>query len=70
MEKTSPSSEFETIIQKDRDSRKAMAWRGTFLGYLEQVKEDPLLPKLAHARIHNIVMALDGRRENRAPVQG
>lgn len=56
MEKPNPSGEFETLIQKDRDSRKTKAWRGNFLGYLEKAKEDPSITKLSHARIHDILM--------------
>jgi serine protein kinase len=48
--------EFETIIRQDRDQSRAKAWRGNFLGYLEKVKEDPSLAKLAHARIYDIVL--------------
>jgi len=56
MEKPYPSGEFETLIQKDRDNPKTKPWRGNFLGYLEKVKEDPSIAKLAHARLHDIVM--------------
>ena len=48
--------EFEDLIRKDRDLRQTKAWRGNFLGYLEKVKEDPSLTKLAHARIYNLIM--------------
>ena len=46
---------FERLIQEDRAARDVREWRGTFLDYLEQVKADPALPRLAHARIHDIV---------------
>ena len=46
---------FEKLIQEDRAARGVREWRGTFLDYLERVKQDPTLPKLAHARIHDIV---------------
>ena len=40
--------EFESLIQRDRDSREDQAWHGTLLGYLEKVKENPSIAKLAH----------------------
>lgn len=48
--------EFETLIRKDRNSKHAKSWKGNLLGYLEKVKEDPSITKLAHARIHDIVI--------------
>ncbi|MBI4522528.1 MAG: serine protein kinase [Deltaproteobacteria bacterium] len=48
-------TEFETIIRKDRDVRQVKAWKGSFIGYLEKVKEDPFTVKLAHARVYEIV---------------
>ena len=47
---------FEKLIQDDRASRDTRGWRGTFLEYLERVKDDPTLPKLAHARIHDVIL--------------
>ena len=48
--------DFETLIRKDRDLHKAKSWKGNLLGYLEKVKEDPSVAKLAHARIYDIVL--------------
>jgi len=48
--------EFESLIQRDRSSREVQAWRGNLLGYLEKVKEDPSLAKLAHARIFDLIL--------------
>jgi len=48
--------DFETLIRKDRDLRKAKSWQGNLLGYLEKVKEDPSVTKLAHARIYDIIL--------------
>ncbi|HEY1371218.1 MAG TPA: serine protein kinase, partial [Candidatus Binatia bacterium] len=50
------NQEFESLIRKDRDIAKARAWKGNLLGYLEKVKENPLITKLAHARMHDIIM--------------
>ncbi len=49
-------SEFETLIKQDRDRHHARSWRGDLLGYLEKVKEDPTVTKLAHARVYDIIM--------------
>ena len=50
------NKEFETLIRKDRDLHQAKSWKGNLLGYLEKVKEDPSITKLAHARIYDIVL--------------
>ena len=42
---------FEKLIQEDRATRDVQSWRGTFLDYLERIKENPDLAKLAHARL-------------------
>jgi serine protein kinase len=44
-------STFEKIIREDRANRESKAWRGTLLDYLEKIKEDPMMTKLAHARL-------------------
>src|SRR5258706_10530617 len=44
--------EFENLIRKDRDIAKAKAWKGSLLGYLEKVKENPSVTKLSHARMY------------------
>jgi serine protein kinase len=47
--------EFESLIRKDRDTAQAKAWKGNLLGYLEKVKENPGMTKLAHARMYDII---------------
>jgi serine protein kinase len=49
-------SDFERIIQEDRSSREKHNWRGKFVDYLELVKKDPDLAKLAHARLHDVIL--------------
>src|SRR5882724_6314788 len=49
-------SVFEKLIKDDRVAHEQKAWRGTFLDYLERVREDPSLPKLAHSRVYDIMM--------------
>ena len=48
--------EFESLIRNDRDQNQVRAWKGNLLGYLDKVKENPSMTKLAHARIYDIVM--------------
>ena len=50
------NKDFGTLIRKDRDARKVKSWRGNLLGYLDKLKEDASVTKLAHARIYDIVM--------------
>ena len=48
--------ELEDLIQRDRSSREVQAWRGNLLEYLEKVKEDPSITKLAHARLYDLIL--------------
>ncbi len=50
------TSAFTDLIEKDRATRQHLEWRGTFLEYLDKVKADPTLPKLAHARVFEAIM--------------
>ncbi|KFI21879.1 serine protein kinase [Nitrosococcus oceani] len=47
---------FTEIIQKDRARRERQEWRGTFVDYLEKVKKEPLLARLAHSRVYDMIM--------------
>lgn len=49
-------AQFQRLIEEDRAARGAREWRGTFLDYLERVKQDPSIPKLAHARIYDMIV--------------
>ncbi len=49
-------SVFEKLIKDDRAAHEQKVWRGTFLDYLERVREDPSLPKLAHSRLYDVIM--------------
>src|SRR5262249_47451406 len=48
---------FEELIKSNRGAATSDEWRGTFLDYLEKVKVDPPLSKLAHARLHDLIMS-------------
>src|SRR3984885_11376079 len=52
---------FEQVIKRDRAQRESKRWSGTLLEYLEQVKSDPLMTKLAHARIYDLITATGAR---------
>lgn len=47
---------FEQLIKEDRANRESKRWRGTLLEYLELVRADPSLTKLAHARIYDMIL--------------
>jgi len=48
---------FEKLIKDDRANRESKAWRGTLIDYLEKVKEDPGMTKLAHSRFYDMLMS-------------
>ncbi len=48
---------FAELIEADRSHRESLEWRGTFLEYLEKVKADPPIPKLAHTRLYEAIIA-------------
>lgn len=47
---------FAELIEKDRAQHESNEWRGTFLDYLENVKADASVAKLAHTRLYEVVM--------------
>ncbi|HCO44717.1 MAG TPA: serine protein kinase, partial [Gammaproteobacteria bacterium] len=46
---------FADIIGEDRKARQEHSWTGSFLDYLELVRQDPSIAKLAHARLFEAV---------------
>ncbi|MCT4563625.1 MAG: PrkA family serine protein kinase [Maledivibacter sp.] len=48
---------FTEIISKDREERKKKNFEGTFLDYLEILKEKPWLCMLAHQRMHDVIFS-------------
>jgi serine protein kinase len=57
-------SSFEQVIKRDRAAREAKQWRGTLIEYLELVKADPIITKMAHARIYDMIISLGTRNIN------
>lgn len=49
-------SAFEKLIMEDRTSREIKSWKGKFVDYLDLVKQDPSLVKLAHARLYDVIL--------------
>lgn len=47
---------FKDIIQSDRESKNKYKFEGTFLDYLDVVKKNPEIAKLAHKRMYDIIM--------------
>jgi serine protein kinase len=54
-------NDFERVIKQDRASRESRQWRGTLLEYLDMVKADPTMTKLAHARIYDLIISAGTR---------
>jgi serine protein kinase len=52
---TDTTSTFSKLIEKGRASQDAHDWKGSFLEYLEKVKADPGIPKLAHSRLYDVI---------------
>src|SRR5260221_12549742 len=42
---------FEQLIKEDRATRDSKKWRGSLLEYLELVRTDPTITKLAHSLV-------------------
>jgi serine protein kinase len=53
---TDDHSAFSDVIEKDRSRAAAQSWRGTFIEYLELVRADPSISKLAHARLSDLIV--------------
>ena len=48
---------FREFIITDRESRNNEKFEGTFLDYLEIVKENPDVAKLSHKRLYDFIMS-------------
>ncbi len=49
--------DFAALIEQDRIERQKAEWQGTFLEYLELVKERPELAALSHKRMYDMMVA-------------
>jgi len=47
--------DFLRRLEEHRALEQQLAWEGTFLDYLELVKKDPRICRLAHARIYDMI---------------
>ncbi|GLQ06716.1 serine protein kinase [Sneathiella chinensis] len=52
---TRKRDDFQDIIRKDQAERKNQTWRGTFLDYLELVRENPEIYSLAHNHMYKVI---------------
>ncbi|WP_446897329.1 serine protein kinase [Clostridium sp. LBM24168] len=48
--------DFKDIIQKDREARKKEEFKGTFLEYLQIIRNNPDIVKLSHRRMYEIII--------------
>lgn len=48
---------FKEFIENDRENRNKQKFEGTFLDYLEIVKQNPDIAKLAHKRIYDLILS-------------
>lgn len=46
---------FKEMIEKDREIRKRQEFEGTFLEYLQIIKDNPQIVKLSHKRMYDII---------------
>ena len=49
------ASEFTELFARDRKARNGREWSGSFIAYLQRVRKDPQLPRLAHARLYDLI---------------
>lgn len=56
MSKEESAPDFQGLFEKDRATRSNAKWQGTFVEYLELVRQNPSLVKLAHARMQDVIM--------------
>ena len=47
---------FKEFIESDREARNKQKFEGNFLDYLEIVKSNPDIAKLAHKRMYDIIV--------------
>ena len=50
-------NEFLKLIEEQRATKKIQKFKGTFLEYLELIRENPKITQLAHKRLYNAILA-------------
>lgn len=48
-------ADFKAIIEKDRETRKKLRWKGTLIEYLELIRNSPDIARLAHYRLYSMI---------------
>lgn len=51
-------------IMEHREEKERLAWQGTFMDYVEQVKDNQSLAKTAHARVYEMIASAGVSEEN------
>jgi serine protein kinase len=51
------TQQFADLIARDRENRVQLEWQGSFLEYLERVKADHTITRLAHKRLYDAIIA-------------
>ncbi|MCC6220956.1 MAG: serine protein kinase [Deltaproteobacteria bacterium] len=54
-EQSKAVNQFQAIIEKDRENRQQSKWKGNFLQYLDVVKQDGSITRLAHSRMYEMI---------------
>jgi serine protein kinase len=49
------SDDFRKLIEEDRETRKKSSWKGTMIEYLEIIRANPAIHKLAHKRLYDMI---------------
>ncbi|MFM1848938.1 MAG: hypothetical protein RL417_2412, partial [Pseudomonadota bacterium] len=50
------TEDFQKVILEDRETRKKTMWKGSMLEYLEIIRGQPGLSKLAHKRLYDMLV--------------
>lgn len=51
------SQDFRKLIEQDRENRQKVSWTGTAIEYLEHVRQNPDIAKLAHKRLYDTIIS-------------
>ena len=56
MSTSTDKNKFLEVIEKQRSKKKRKKFEGSFLEYLELIKKDPSVTKLAHKRLYDVIL--------------